>query len=58
MALLAVIPVLGAFGIWIPAAALLTLRGELGKAATLAAWGGIVDRHPHMALSGHCSPVI
>jgi predicted PurR-regulated permease PerM len=39
---LAVIPVLGTFVIWIPAAAYLALSGDWGKAAILTAWGGIV----------------
>jgi predicted PurR-regulated permease PerM len=42
MALLAIVPVLGAFVIWVPAAIFLGVNGEWGKAAILAAWGGIV----------------
>jgi predicted PurR-regulated permease PerM len=42
MALLAVIPVLGAFVIWIPAAIWLASQGMWGKALVLTAWGGIV----------------
>jgi predicted PurR-regulated permease PerM len=42
MALLAVIPVLGAFVIWIPAAIWLASQGMWGKALLLTAWGGIV----------------
>ena len=42
MALLAIIPVLGAFIVWVPAAIYLALDGEVGKAVILAAWGGIV----------------
>ncbi len=42
MALLAIVPVLGAFVIWVPAAAFLAANGQWGKAAILAAWGGIV----------------
>jgi predicted PurR-regulated permease PerM len=42
MALLAVIPVLGAFIIWIPAALWLASQGHWGKALLLTAWGGIV----------------
>ena len=42
MALLAVIPVLGAFVIWIPAAIWLATQGLWGKALLLTAWGGIV----------------
>ncbi len=42
MALLAVVPVLGAFVIWVPAAIFLAASGQWGKAAILAAWGGVV----------------
>lgn len=42
MALVAVVPVLGTFVIWIPAAIYLALSGDWGKAAVLTAWGGIV----------------
>ena len=42
MALLAIIPVLGAFVVWVPAAIYLALDGQVGKALILAAWGGIV----------------
>jgi predicted PurR-regulated permease PerM len=42
MAVLAVLPVLGAALVWVPAAIFLALQGSLGKAAILAAWGGIV----------------
>lgn len=42
MALLAVVPVLGAFIIWIPAAILLLLQGDWDKALLLTLWGGIV----------------
>ena len=42
MALLAVLPVLGAFVIWIPAALFLALEGSWGKALILTAWGGVV----------------
>jgi len=42
MALLAVIPVLGAFVVWIPAAFWLATQGHWGKALLLTAWGGIV----------------
>jgi len=38
MALLAVVPVLGAFVVWIPAALFLALEGDFGKAAILALW--------------------
>ena len=42
MALLAIIPVLGAFIIWIPAALWLASQGMWGKALLLTAWGAIV----------------
>ncbi len=42
MGLLAVVPVLGAFIIWVPAAIFLALDGEVGKALILAVWGAVV----------------
>ena len=42
MGLLAIIPVLGAFIIWIPAALFLWLTGQPGNALILIAWGTIV----------------
>jgi predicted PurR-regulated permease PerM len=42
MALLAIIPVLGAFVVWGPAALALALSGEMGKALILTAWGSVV----------------
>ena len=42
MGLLAIVPVLGAFVIWIPAAIFLAASGQPGKAVILTAWGGIV----------------
>lgn len=42
MGLLSIVPVLGAFIIWIPAAFLLVLEGSWARALILAAWGGIV----------------
>jgi predicted PurR-regulated permease PerM len=42
MGLLAVVPVLGAFVIWIPAAIFLALDGSAGKALLLTIWGAIV----------------
>ncbi len=42
MALLAIVPVLGAFVVWLPAAFFLVLEGHPGKAAILAAWGMLV----------------
>ncbi|MDG4893564.1 AI-2E family transporter [Mesorhizobium sp. WSM4976] len=42
MSLLSVVPVLGAFIVWIPAAILLLLDGDWGKALILTVWGAIV----------------
>lgn len=42
MGLLAVVPVLGAFIVWVPAALFLALDGEFGKAVILTLWGTIV----------------
>lgn len=42
MGLLAIVPVLGAFVIWVPAAVFLALEGSGGKALLLAFWGAIV----------------
>ncbi len=42
MGLLSIVPVLGAFIVWIPAALLLLLDGSWARALVLAAWGGIV----------------
>jgi predicted PurR-regulated permease PerM len=42
MAVLAVVPVLGAFVVWVPASLFLLLEGSWGKALILAAWGGLV----------------
>jgi predicted PurR-regulated permease PerM len=42
MALLAIVPVLGAFVVWVPAAIFLAASGQWGKAAILAVWGGII----------------
>jgi predicted PurR-regulated permease PerM len=42
MALLAVVPVLGAFVVWIPAALFLAMEGSPGKALILTIWGGAV----------------
>ena len=42
MAILAVVPVLGAFVIWIPAALFLALGGSWGKALILTVWCGVV----------------
>ena len=45
MALLSVLPVLGAFIIWVPAAVTLALQGHWGRALLLTAWGILVV-HP------------
>lgn len=42
MAVLAIVPVLGAFMVWIPASVFLMLDGQWEKALILAAWGGLV----------------
>lgn len=42
MALLAIVPVLGAFVVWIPAALFLALEGSWGKALILTLWGVVV----------------
>lgn len=42
MGLLAIIPYLGAFVIWVPAAVYLALQGDWGKAAILTVWGSVV----------------
>lgn len=57
MALLAVVPVLGAFVIWSPAALFLVLEGDWGKALILTAWGiavvGTIDNLLHPVLVGN-----
>ena len=45
MALLSVLPVLGAFVIWVPAAVALALQGHWGRALLLTGWG-ILIVHP------------
>lgn len=42
MGMLAIVPVLGAFIVWVPAAIYLALSGDIGKAVTLAIWGAVV----------------
>src|SRR5690606_21242204 len=42
MGLLAIVPVLGAFVVWVPAAAYLALTGEMTKAIVLTVWGTLV----------------
>jgi predicted PurR-regulated permease PerM len=56
MAVVAVIPVLGAFVIWAPAAFFLALEGDWGKATILTAWGifvvGLIDNLLYPILVG------
>ncbi len=42
MGVMAVVPVLGAFVVWIPAALFLALDGSWGKALILSVWGGVI----------------
>jgi predicted PurR-regulated permease PerM len=42
MGLLAIVPYLGAFVIWAPAAAILALQGQWWQAGVLVIWGSIV----------------
>jgi predicted PurR-regulated permease PerM len=42
MGALAVVPVLGAFVVWVPAALFLALGGHWGKALILTVWGGVI----------------
>ncbi len=42
MGLLAVVPVLGAFIVWVPAALFLGLEGSVGRALLLTLWGAVV----------------
>lgn len=42
MGLISIVPVLGAFVVWIPAAVFLALEGEWAKAVILSAWGALV----------------
>ena len=57
MALLAIVPVLGASVVWVPAAVFLALQGSWGSALILAAWGTIVisliDNWLYPILVGH-----
>jgi predicted PurR-regulated permease PerM len=56
MGIAALIPYLGAFVVWSPAAAYLALQGDWGKAAILTAWGmiaiGLIDNLLYPALVG------
>lgn len=42
MGLLAIVPVLGAFVVWVPAAIFLAAEGEWVRALVLAVWGGVI----------------
>ena len=42
MALLAIVPVLGAFVVWLPVAIFLAASGQWGQAVILALWGTVV----------------
>ncbi len=42
MGMLAIVPVLGAFVVWVPAAIYLALSGDVGKAVILTVWGAVV----------------
>jgi len=42
MGLLAIVPMLGAFVVWVPASIALAIDGEWTKALVLAAWGGLI----------------
>lgn len=57
MGLLAIIPVLGAFVIWIPAAIVLVIQGSILKAVILAVWGmvviGLIDNLLYPILVGN-----
>jgi predicted PurR-regulated permease PerM len=56
MALLAIVPVLGAFVVWVPTSIFLALQGSWGRALILAAWGilviGLIDNLLYPALVG------
>jgi len=66
MGVLAIVPVLGAFVVWVPAAIYLLLIGSWGKALILTLWGaaviGLIDNLLYPALVGkrlrmHTAPV-
>lgn len=42
MGVLAIFPFLGAFVVWVPAAAILALQNEWASAALLSVWGGVI----------------
>ena len=57
MGLLAIVPFLGAFVIWVPTAIILAIGGDLISAAILALWGtvvvGLIDNIIYPILVGH-----
>jgi predicted PurR-regulated permease PerM len=57
MALLAVVPTLGTFVVWLPAAVFLALEGSWEKALVLVGWGalaiGLIDNLLYPFLVGH-----
>jgi predicted PurR-regulated permease PerM len=57
MGMLSIVPVLGAFVVWVPAAIYLTLEGDWGKALILTAWGlavvGTIDNILYPMLVGN-----
>lgn len=57
MALLAIVPVLGAFVIWVPAAIVLALQGDIWQAVVLTLWGmvviGLIDNLLYPMLVGN-----
>lgn len=57
MAVLAVIPNLGAYVVWAPAAVVMALNGDWGRAVVLGAWGaiaiGLIDNLLYPYLVGH-----
>ncbi|MBU3992295.1 MAG: AI-2E family transporter [Alphaproteobacteria bacterium] len=56
MGLLAIVPFLGAFVVWVPVAIVLAINGHLGSAAILTAWGlivvGLIDNVAYPILVG------
>lgn len=57
MGLLAIVPILGAFVIWVPAAILLAMQGEIWQAVVLTVWGtvviGLIDNLLYPVLVGN-----
>ncbi|MGE4304937.1 MAG: AI-2E family transporter [Novosphingobium sp.] len=56
MGLLAIVPFLGAFVVWVPVAIVLAINGQIGSAAMLTAWGlivvGLIDNVAYPILVG------